>query len=129
MQKRELSNRKDIKTLVIAFYEKVKVDPDLGPFFNSTIKNWDEHYEILTDFWEQQLLGTKSYLRNPIVAHQEVDQKSNYKITNVHFGLWLNLWFATLDELFEGDLVWIAKNRAQKMSTMLFLKLFEARKT
>ncbi|WP_276389373.1 group III truncated hemoglobin [Eudoraea chungangensis] len=129
MHKRELSNRKDIKTLVISFYEKVKVDPDLGPFFNSTIKNWDEHYDILTDFWEQQLLGAKSYLRNPIVAHQEVDKKSNYKITNAHFGMWLNLWFATLDELFEGDVVWIAKNRAQKMSTMLFLKLFEARKT
>ena len=30
-------------------------------------------------------------------------------------------------ELFEGEISWIAKNRAQKMSTMLFMKIYEHR--
>lgn len=127
MIKKELENREDIKRLVIAFYEKVQKDLILGPFFNSTIKNWEKHYEILTDFWEQQLLGGKKYKGNPILVHQKVDKEQQEKITNAHFGLWLNLWFATLDELFRGDLVWVAKNRAQKMSTMLYIKIFESR--
>ncbi|MGB5170620.1 group III truncated hemoglobin [Eudoraea sp.] len=129
MNKRNLSSRNDIRELVVSFYDKIKVDTVLGPYFNDNIDDWEEHYKILTDFWEHQLLGSKNYKRNPIVVHQRVDQKTNYSITSEHFGLWLNLWFATLDELFEGDLVWTAKNRAQKMSTMLFLKIFQARKT
>jgi len=48
-------------------------------------------------------------------------------INPLHFGLWLNLWFETLDELYEGEVVAIAKNRARKMSTMLTLKIFAGR--
>ena len=62
-----------------------------------------------------------------MVAHQEVDTKMNQSITPEHFGLWLNLWFETLDELFEGETAWIAKNRAQKMSSMLYLHIFQNR--
>lgn len=64
---------------------------------------------------------------NPITAHQEMDDTMDHTITSEHFGLWINLWFTTLDELFEGETAWIAKNRAQKMSTMLYLKIFEHR--
>jgi len=48
-------------------------------------------------------------------------------ITELHFGLWLNLWFQTIDELFEGDYAENAKRRARKMGTFLYLKIFEAR--
>lgn len=99
----------------------------LGPIFNSIINDWDTHLDLLTDFWETQLFLKKKYQGNPVTAHQEVDDKMNHTITPEHFGLWLNLWFETLDELFEGDTVWIAKNRAQKMSTMLYLQIFQHR--
>jgi hemoglobin len=122
-----LSNRKDIRLLVTSFYEKIRKDPVLGPVFNSIILDWEGHFDLLTDFWESQLLVKRSYLGNPIEVHQEVDTKMNHTITPEHFGHWLNLWFATLDELFEGELVWVAKNRAQKMSTMLYMKIYEHR--
>ena len=83
---------------------------------------------LLTDFWETQLFLKRKYNGNPVKVHQEVDDKIKGTITPEHFGLWLNLWFATIDTLFEGETAWIAKNRAQKISTMLFMKIFEYRK-
>jgi hemoglobin len=126
-EKSPLANREDIYLLVTSFYKKIRKDPVLGPIFNSIIVDWESHFEILTDFWESQLLVRRTYLGNPIEVHQEVDSKMNHTITSEHFGLWLNLWFETLDELFTGELVWVAKNRAQKMSTMLFIKMYEHR--
>jgi hemoglobin len=125
--KSPLENREDIYLLVTSFYKKIRKDPALGPIFNSIIVDWEAHFEVLTDFWESQLLVRRKYLGNPIEVHQQVDSKMNNSITSEHFGLWLNLWFETLDELFTGELVWIAKNRAQKMSTMLFMKIYEHR--
>lgn len=125
--KSPLTDREDIYLLVTCFYKKIRKDPVLGPIFNSIIEDWESHFIVLTDFWESQLLIRRTYLGNPIEVHQDVDSKMNHTITSEHFGLWLNLWFETLDELFTGELVWIAKNRAQKMSTMLFLKMYEHR--
>jgi len=126
-EKTPLANREDIYLLVTSFYKKIRKDPVLGPIFNSIIVDWESHFEVLTDFWESQLLVRRTYLGNPIEVHQQVDSKMNHTITSEHFGLWMNLWFETLDELFTGELVWIAKNRAQKMSTMLFMKIYEHR--
>ncbi|PIF01704.1 MAG: globin [Maribacter sp.] len=126
--KTDISNRQDVSLLVNTFYGKIRKDEILGPIFNNIISDWDAHLELLTDFWETQLLLKRKYHGNPIVAHQEVDDRTNHTITSEHFGFWLNLWFETLDELFEGETTWIAKNRAQKMSTMLFMKMYQHRK-
>lgn len=127
MEKRSIESRADVALLVHAFYGKIRVDPVLGPIFNAIITDWDGHLELLTDFWESQLFLKRTYLGNPVAAHQQADAHLGHSITPEHFGLWLNLWFETLDEGFEGENAWIAKNRAQKMSTMLYLKIYEAR--
>jgi len=44
-----------------------------------------------------------------------------------YFGLWINLSLETINELFEGETVWIAKNRGQKMSTMLYMQIYQHR--
>lgn len=126
--KADITNRKDVKNLVVTFYSKIRTHDILGPIFNQIITDWEAHFELLTDFWEAQLFLKRNYRGNPVAAHQEVDTKVNHSVTSEHFGLWLNIWFQTIDELFEGETAWIAKNRAQKMSTMLFLKIFEHRK-
>ena len=123
----DIKNRNDISLLVTTFYGKVRIDKTLGPIFNQIISDWEAHFELLTDFWETQLFLKRKYHGNPVTAHQEVDQKMGRTVTSEHFGLWLNLWFETIDELFNGETAWIAKNRAQKMSTMLFLKIFQSR--
>lgn len=127
--KTAIQNRKDISLLVHTFYGRIRKDQVLGPIFNAVITDWDSHLELLTDFWETQLFLKRKYNGNPVSAHQAVDDKMNHTITPEHFGLWLNIWFATLDELFEGESAWIAKNRAQKMSTMLYMQIYRHRQS
>ena len=43
MGKKDIKNRADIFLLVSTFYEKVRKDALLGPFFNETIEDWEEH--------------------------------------------------------------------------------------
>ncbi|MDC6355342.1 MULTISPECIES: group III truncated hemoglobin [unclassified Robiginitalea] len=128
MERGDIANRKDVARLVRTFYGKIRQHPVLGPIFEQNITDWEAHFEVLTDFWESQLFPVKKYWGNPVTAHQQVDVQSGGTITMDHFGQWINLWTETLDELFEGDNAWIAKNRARKMSTMLFLKIYENRK-
>ncbi|AXT19751.1 group III truncated hemoglobin [Flavobacteriaceae bacterium AU392] len=127
MIKKDIKTREDVFLLVSSFYKKVRNDSVLGPFFNTTIKDWDAHFELLTTFWESSLFLKTKYLGNPMEAHIKVDKVHNNTITELHFGLWLNLWFQTIDELFEGDYAENAKRRARKMGTFLYLKIFEAR--
>jgi len=127
IEKLDITSREDVKNLVVTFYQKIRKHHVLGTIFNKIITDWEVHFELLTDFWETQLFLKRKYHGNPVVAHQKVDENINNTITSEHFGLWLNLWFETIDELFEGETAWIAKNRAQKMSTMLFMKIFEHR--
>lgn len=127
MSKQEITSRIEVQLLVETFYEKIRKDEVLGPIFNGIITDWETHLKLLTDFWETQLFLKRKYLGNPVTAHQEVDDQMNHSITPEHFGLWLNHWFATIDELFEGETAWIAKNRAQKMSTMLYMQMYQHR--
>lgn len=131
MEKKDIQNREDVFLLVSEFYIKVRKDVVLGPFFNDVIKDWDAHLDRLTTFWETSLFMTKKlekkYYGNPLEAHVKVDKENNNSISELHFGLWLNLWYQTLDELFEGEIVENAKRRARKMGTFMYLNIFQAR--
>lgn len=124
---KDISNREDINKLVTTFYAKVREDALLGPIFNETISNWDEHFVHLTNFWESNLFFRKTYSGNPVEKHIAVDRNAAEPISALHFGVWINIWYKTVDELFEGDMAQIAKNRARNMGTFLHLKIFEAR--
>ena len=126
MKRKDIKTRDDVALLVSSFYEKVRNDNTLKPFF-STIEDWNKHLDTLTTFWESSLFLKTKYYGNPLQAHIKVDQIHDNKISQEHFGLWMNLWFETIDELFEGEYANMAKNRARKMSTFLYLKLFDAR--
>ncbi|WP_204345713.1 group III truncated hemoglobin [Psychroserpens algicola] len=129
--KRDIQNRDDIFLLVKTFYDKVRADETLGPFFNETIKDWEAHLDHLTTFWETSLFMTKTleekYYGNPLEVHVKVDAMHDNSITEMHFGIWLNLWAQTLNSLFEGEVAENAKRRARKMGTFMYLKIFEAR--
>lgn len=127
MEKKDIQTRDDIFLLVLSFYKKVRNDKILGPFFNETIQDWDAHLNQLTTFWESSLFLKTRYSGNPLEAHIKVDKDHDNTITELHFGIWLNLWFQTIDELFEGDYAENAKRRARKMGSFLYLKIFEAR--
>lgn len=127
MKKSDLKNREDVYLLVSSFYKKIRVNPEIGHYFNSVIVDWDEHLDKLTDFWESNLFFKAVYRGNPPKAHIKVDQQNNEEISSYHFGIWLNLWYETINELFEGELANRAKNNARKMSSNLYLRMFQAR--
>lgn len=125
--KYDVTQRNDVSKIVRRFYDTVRADEALGPIFNQIINDWEPHLEKLTDFWEMTVFGTKGYEGNPIDVHQETDRKIGGVISPYHFGTWLNLWFAAIDEGFEGPNADLMKFRARKMQTVLMVSIFEHR--
>lgn len=125
--KEDLKDRADVHKLVLTFYGKIRKNEEIGYFFNNTIQDWDAHLEKLTDFWETNLFFTGGFRGNPAMAHAKVDMEHNNSITEYHFGIWMNLWFQTIDELFVGEMAQRLKDNARKMSTHLFLRIYQNR--
>ncbi|AWG23536.1 globin [Flavobacterium faecale] len=125
--RKEITDRSDIAILVDEFYKKIRADKEIGFYFNNTITDWEEHLNKLTDFWEMNLFGGKKYKGDPLKAHVEVEQKFQHQIGPNEFGIWLNYWAQTLDELYEGENVSILKRRARKMGTFIYMEMFKSR--
>lgn len=128
MEKHDIASRQDIETLIRTFYGRVRQHREIGPFFNETITDWTEHINKLSDFWETNLFFKKAYKGNPLQAHISVDNNFDNSIEQAHFGNWLELWFSTIDDLFQGENAHLAKERARSMAHMIFIRLFQARK-
>lgn len=126
---KQIENRNDVNVLVNLFYSRIRKDELLGPIFNSHIAEdkWPEHLEKLTDFWETNLFGIAKFKGSPTQKHINVDKNLNYTIDQKHFGKWIQLWFETIDELFEGEYADKAKNAARKMATGQFLSIWHQR--
>jgi hemoglobin len=126
---RELQDREDVHFLVRTFYGKVRKDELLGPIFNRHIaeEEWPDHLEKLTDFWETNLFGISKFKGSPSSKHVNVDATSGHSIDQVHFGRWLNLWFETINEHFEGPLAVKAREAARKMAMGQFLTIWNNR--
>lgn len=85
-----------IARLVDRFYDKVRVDPLLGPVFNATVHDWNEHKQLLTSFWCSVALRASSYQGSPMTAH-----RAQPAIRAEHFERWLALWRETTPEVLD----------------------------
>ncbi len=124
---KDIENRADISILLHQFYDKIRADEEISPYFNELIHDWESHLEKLTDFWETNLFGIRKYSGNMIQIHNKVDEHFNGQINANEFGIWLNYWFQTLDSLFEGQNVEILKYRARRMGTNIYINMFRNR--
>lgn len=124
-----IENRNDIQLLVNTFYTKIREDALLGPIFNSHLNQdqWKEHLIKLTDFWETNLFGIPKFKGSPTQKHIMVDKNLKHTIDQNHFGQWINLWFETIDELFDGEYAEKAKNAARKMATGQYVAIWGQR--
>lgn len=123
---KQITNRNDINILVSVFYSKIREDDILGSIFNTHIANdlWEGHLDKLTDFWETNLFGLAKFKGNPTLKHINVDKNLGYKIEQKHFDSWLQIWFETINELYEREYAEKAKNSAKKMATGQFFFYF-----
>jgi hemoglobin len=124
--KQDITNRQDIQTLVDGFYTKVRADETIGYLFNVVAKvDWPHHLPRMYDFWENIILQTGSFSGNPMAAHAQLHQKS--PLSAAHFERWLQLFFETVNEHFEGEKAELAKQRAQSIATMMQIKVLHAK--
>lgn len=122
MQKKDISNPEDVKTLVDAFYNDVKSDTVIGYIFTDVAKvDWEEHLPKMYKFWEFALLSSTVYKGNPMIKHIALNAKE--PLTKTHFERWIELWESTIDQYFKGDIANRAKERGQLMKTVMLLKL------
>jgi hemoglobin len=99
--KKDIENIEDIKLLVNAFYDKIRDDELLGHIFNNLMNvNWDKHLPKMYDFWDNVLFQTGNYKGRPFPPHMDVNDKE--PLTSSHFNRWIEIFTATVDELFEG---------------------------
>ncbi len=84
-----------IRTLVHAFYGRVRLDETLGPVFERAIGDgWPGHLAKLCDFWSSIMLATGRFQGRPMQAHNRLPD-----IKAEHFGHWLALFEATAREV------------------------------
>lgn len=120
--KKDLSNRKDIETLITAFYEKVKQDSTIGYIFNDVAKvNWEKHLPVMFNFWENALFYTGTYSGDNMNVHRHLNRMTPLK--KEHFEQWNKLFLENVDELFAGPNAELAKQRAISISTVMQIKI------
>jgi hemoglobin len=116
--KQEILTAEHVKTLVDKFYEKVNADKLLSPVFNEEAKvDWPAHLPKMYKFWGSILLGTAEYNGRPFPPHTKLN------IGKDHFGKWIELFYQTVDENFEGAVAEEAKLRAQTIASVFQYKL------
>ncbi len=125
--KKDIETRSDIELLVNVFYEKIKVDKQLGYIFQEIAKvNWETHLQKMYNFWENIILFTGNYDGNPMNLHQHLHHIT--PLNAAHFNKWNQLFICTADELFEGKKASLAKQRAVSISKIIKKKIFDHRR-
>jgi hemoglobin len=120
----DVKSRDDIKAIIDAFYELVKVDALLGPIFNKVAGvNWEHHLPIMYDFWDFTILNNGSYARNVMTPHYILHEK--IKLTPLHFERWLHIFYQTIDASYAGENAQAMKQRAHVIAETLKYKLGE----
>jgi hemoglobin len=114
----DITSLDHIKQLVDRFYDRVRTDTLLGPVFEARIQySWPQHLEKMYGFWQTVLLGEHTYNGSPFPPHAKLP------IDHQHFAQWIQLFTATIDEMFAGDKTEEAKWRAARMAEMFEMKL------
>jgi len=121
IMKMDIARREDIEMMVRTFYDKVRIDPVIGPIFNDVANiNWEKHLPVMFDFWESTIFFTGGYSGNPMKPHQELNRI--FPLQEKHFSQWLELFRSTVDELFVGEKAELAKQRAMSIATIMQVK-------
>jgi len=120
--KKDIGNREDLLLLVTRFYEKLLADPAINYLFTD-VANIDlsHHLDTLVDFWDNILFQSDVYRKNAMQPHLVLHQQS--PLQKHHFETWLKYFDETVDELFEGEKAFLAKERALSIATVMQIKI------
>jgi hemoglobin len=120
--KTDISSKEDIELFVRDFYDKVVADDTIGFIFNDIARvNWDVHIPIMINFWETILLDANSYRDNAMAVHFRINKEVRFE--EQYFSRWLELFYTTIDSLFEGPKADLAKKRAGAIASVMKMKM------
>jgi hemoglobin len=109
-----------IRTLVHAFYGKIREDVVLGPIFARVIgSDWNPHLAKMCDFWSSVMLMSGRYKGNPMIAHMRLKM-----VRPEHFERWLNLFRETALEVCPPDIASLFRAKAGNIARSLQLGMF-----
>ena len=121
-KKHDITDRRDIEKFIILFYQNVMKDATIGTIFTKIFPlNLEHHIPLITDFWETILLDNPVYKKNAMEIHYELNK--TYKLEKKHFDAWLHLFNTTIDLLYAGEKVLLAKKRAAGIAALMLLKM------
>ncbi len=113
VEKYKSINSENINKMVLAFYMRILgEDNDVSKIFVSKLGDdinselWQEHIGILTNFWAMITLDDTAYTGNPLATHLSLPLKKEM------FGLWISMFYETIDSLYIDRLGSVFKNRA-----------------
>ncbi len=122
--KKDIGTREDLLLLVNNFYNKLLADDSINYLFTDVANiNLEHHLPVLVDFWHSVLFQTGTYQKNAMQPHLDLHQKS--PLTKHHFETWLRFFKETVDENFEGEIAFIAKERATSIATVMQIKIIQ----
>lgn len=122
---RDIESPADVPQFVDAFYGKVRQDAELSYLFDDVAQlDWPHHLPKMYAFWTTLIFGEAGgYKGNPMRPHLELGQKT--PIRPEHFQRWLTLFYATIDELFTGEVAEQTKIRARSIATVIESRLYQ----
>lgn len=120
--KKDINDRNDLILLVDTFYNSVQENPIIGPIFTDIAKvDWSHHLPKMYDFWESILFGQAVYKGNPMIRHFDINDKT--PLQSEQFEVWKDIFFHTVDNLFEGENANIIKQKAQSIADLMHFKI------
>jgi hemoglobin len=118
----DIETRADCEALVRAFYSRAMTDPLIGFIFVDVAKlDLEAHVPKIASFWETILLGTPTYRGGAFRPHAEIHLQVGLR--QGHFERWLQIWHATVDELFAGPRAQLAKAHADRVASAFLQRL------
>jgi|SRR5687768_9956770 len=120
--KKDISNREDLLQLLTHFYNKLLADKSISYLFTDIAKiDLPHHMDTLVNFWDSVLFQNDVYRKNAMQPHLILHQKS--PLQKHHFETWLTYFNGSVDELFEGEKAFLAKERALSIATVMQIKV------
>ncbi|MCW2317430.1 truncated hemoglobin YjbI [Rhodoblastus acidophilus] len=100
----------DLDRLVRVFYRRAREDSVIGPVFDSHVSDWENHLDLVQNFWSRAFLRTERYKGAPFAPHLGLNLKP------AHFERWVALFKETAAAELKPAAARAAIARAEHMS-------------
>jgi hemoglobin len=119
---KDIETRAELEKLLTEFYAVAVTDAKIGHYFTRVVQlDLATHLPVIVNFWEKMLFGKPVYFGNPMIVHYHLHEKSPFE--QEHFDRWLEIFTATVDRLFQGEIADKAKAKAETVARGMFAAL------